>query len=329
MKKLLFLLVILVIFIFTYVEAPTHLINTIVSEYKKEYPSVLNFGDVMFDRGVRNIIENRGRDPFEYIKKDLDLISGFDVTIVNLEGPIVDMDRSLCQTKDYNFQFAKYATDYLKSVGINMVNIANNHTYDCYKAGFESTKTNLNLAGIEYIGDSDIEKSYIAKTIDDKKVAFIGIDETVQMIPVSKFYPIIKELSTENDYIVVNIHWGTEYLLSANETQKAIAHKLVDSGADVIFGHHPHVVEPVEIYKGKAIFYSLGNFVFDQNFGDTTTGLGVGVEFQEKKAIFTLFPYKMRLFAPDFLEKDEKTVFCDSFLKNLTHADCSFGINTD
>ncbi|MEQ1666048.1 MAG: CapA family protein, partial [Bdellovibrionales bacterium] len=143
-------------------------------------------------------------------------------------------------------------------------------------------------------------------------------------IPVSEFYPLVKKLKAENDLVVVNIHWGTEYLLTANANQKLIAHKLIDSGADVIFGHHPHVVEPVEIYKGKAIFYSLGNFVFDQNFGDTTTGLGVGVEFSKDKTTFTLYPYKLKLFAPEFLKDNEKEKFCQTYLRDLNHKNCSF-----
>ncbi|MEQ1561372.1 MAG: CapA family protein [Nitrospira sp.] len=295
---------------------------------KKESPkvSVLNFGDVMFDRGVRNIIENRKRDPFEYIKKDLEIIKKFDVVIANLEGPIVEMDRANCQQKAYNFQFASTAPARLKSVGITMVNIANNHSSDCYRVGYESTKKYLNQASIEYIGESVLEKSYVVKTIKGKKVAFVGMDETVQAIPLSGFYPLIQKLDAENDYVVVNIHWGTEYLLTASKTQEDIAHTLVDSGADVVFGHHPHVAEPVEVYKNKVIFYSLGNFVFDQNFGDTTTGLGAGVEFGESKNVYTVFPYKLKLFAPDFLKGSEREVFCKKFLEKVAHTGCVFEI---
>ncbi len=292
--------------------------------FNNDTVSILNFGDVMFDRGVRNIIENRGRDPFEYIKKDLSVIKEFDVVIANLEGPIVEMDRNLCQQKEFNFQFASNTPERLKGAGITMVNIANNHSYDCYKAGFESTKRYLEKAGIDYIGDNILEKSFIIKTINNKKIAFVGMDETVQLIPISKFYPLLKKLKTENDYIVVNIHWGKEYERKATSTQIAIAHALIDNGADAIFGHHPHVIEPVEIYKGKTIFYSLGNFVFDQNFGDTTTGLGVGLELGKIHSTFTLFPYKMKLFAPDFLKGDERNKFCQNYLKNITHSKCGF-----
>ena len=317
----LFLVLIAVSFLLVvHVEAPD-LITTIVN---KKYPKVLNFGDVMFDRGVRNIIENRGRDPFEYLKKDLETIKKYDVVIANLEGSIIEIDRSLCQQKIYNFQFASDTPARLKSVGINMVNIANNHSYDCLSAGFISTKKYLDEAGITYIGDRDINASFIVKEIDGKKIAFIGIDETLEPASVKSFYPLIKNLKTKNDYVVVNIHWGTEYLLTASEAQRNMAHNLIDNGADVIFGHHPHVIEPVEIYNGKAIFYSLGNFVFDQTGFEETRGLGVGVEFRPNKNVFTLYPYEIRLFAPDLLKGSEREAFCNEYLKEITHDGCEF-----
>lgn len=321
MKKYFFFLLGCLFFVVAYTEEPVFFAQKV---FMKEYPSVLNFGDVMFDRGVRNIIENRGRDPFEYIKKDLSLISDYDMTIANLEGPIVVMPREECQSKAYNFQFAPATVDILKSIGVNMVTIANNHSYDCYRVGFESTKKYLSEAGIEYIGDSNYEKSFVVKEIDGKKIVFVGLDETVQAIPLSGFYNLVNKLKLENDYVVVNIHWGLEYELVESENQRIIAHKLIDSGADIIFGHHPHVIQPMEVYKGKAIFYSLGNFVFDQNFGDTKKGLGVGVEFQGDKMVFTLFPFNMKLFAPDFMKEQEKEDFCKTFLNKIIHNKCTF-----
>src|SRR3989344_426158 len=295
-------------------------------ETTKEYPSILNFGDVMFDRGVRNIMENRGRDPFEYIKKDLDILKKFDIVMVNLEGPIVEMDRNRCQSKAYNFQFSSTTPELLKSVGINMVNIANNHTQDCFSIGYESTKQYLRESRIDYVGEKELEKSYVLGMIDNKKVAFVGIDQTISPALGDDFYSLIKKLNLENDYVIVNIHWGTEYELEKTNAQMVIAHNLIDSGVDVIFGHHPHVVEPVEIYKGKAIFYSLGNFVFDQDFGNTTVGLGAGVEFRDKKSIFTIFPFNIKLFAPEFMKDEEQDIFCQKFLIGLGRTGCSFEI---
>ncbi len=295
--------------------------------FEKE-PSVkiLSFGDVMFDRGVRNIIENRDRDPFEYIKKDLNIFGEYNVFVVNLEGPITNMRRSDCQQKAYNFQFSPDTINRLESIGVNMVNLANNHTYDCYRKGLDDTKKYLASSSIEYIGDSNLERSYLVKEISGKKVAFLGIDETIQVIPLSRFYPLIQKLKSENDLVVLHIHWGREYELKNDLNQRNIAYKLIDSGADIIFGHHPHVVQNMEVYKGKAIFYSLGNFVFDQNFGDTTVGLGVKVDFRKTETVFELFPFNMKAFAPDLMKEEERNDFCQKFIKDIEHKDCRFVI---
>ncbi len=300
--------------------------NLEVPFVEKKTISILAFGDTMFDRGVRNIIENRGRDPFEYIKKDLNLFSDYDIIKVNLEGPIVEMDRNLCQQKLYNFQFASTSPNILKSIGVNMVSIANNHSYDCLRAGFESTKNYLSLSGIDFVGGRTLEDSFIVKNINNKKIAFVGIDETTAPVAVSSFYPLVSRLDTENDFVVVFIHWGKEYELIEDISQQNIAYKLIDNGADLIIGHHPHVIQPVELYKNKAIFYSLGNFVFDQNFGDTTKGLGVGAELGENKDVFTLYPLNIKIFAPDLMKDIEREEFCKNFLKNIESQNCSFEI---
>ncbi|MFZ2523281.1 MAG: CapA family protein [Minisyncoccia bacterium] len=301
-------------------------IFSFILSFKKDYPSVLNFGDVMLDRGVRSIIEKYERDPFEYIKRDKVVLQKYDMVIANLEGPIVEMERSKCQQKIYNFQFSENTPNLLLSAGIKMVNIANNHTYDCLSKGYVSTLKNLEEKGVLYIGQNAIDKSYVIKTIDKKKIAFVGIDETIMPIPIAKFYDLVKKLKSENDYVVVNIHWGTEYLLTANEKQKDIGHKLVDNGADVVFGHHPHVVEPVEVYKNKLIFYSLGNFVFDQDFGDTTVGIGAGVEFQKNKMVVNILPFNLKKFRPEFMRDPEKSQYCDKLLSNIDNVGCNFEI---
>jgi poly-gamma-glutamate synthesis protein (capsule biosynthesis protein) len=208
-----------------------------------------------------------------------------------------------------------------------MVTIANNHSYDCYAVGFESTKAYLQSAGIEYIGDTPVEKSFVVKTIHDKKVAFVGMDQTISSAKLPAFYALVKKLKAENDYVIVHIHWGTEYALKETSVQKSIAHVLIDNGADVIFGHHPHVPEPIEVYKGKVVFYSLGNFVFDQVGEYQTQGFGAGVELKEKETVFSIFPYRIKSFAPDFLKDSEKELFCNTYLESFERSGCSFVVS--
>ena len=101
----------------------------------------------------------------------------------------------------------------------------------------------------------------------------------------------VRRLDPLTDYVVVMPHWGVEYSRERTLTQQKLAHAWIDVGADLVVGSHPHVVEPIEVYKGRAIFYSLGNFVFDQGFSkQTQEGLGVGVSFKTDGVAFSLLP---------------------------------------
>jgi poly-gamma-glutamate synthesis protein (capsule biosynthesis protein) len=120
--------------------------------------------------------------------------------------------------------------------------------------------------------------------VGDFKFGFIGLDDTVNKIKISEVKKLMDKTKTNGaDFVVVNVHLGEEYKEISNTRQRQLGHSLIDLGADVIIGHHPHVVEEMEIYKNRPIYYSLGNFVFDQYFSvPTQQGLGVGLVFEEK-----------------------------------------------
>jgi len=104
---------------------------------------------------------------------------------------------------------------------------------------------------------------------------------------------VMAELKKETDLIIVNIHWGVEYQHYFNSVQQKAGRLLVDSGAELVIGHHPHVVQGLEIYQGKPIFYSLGNFIFDQYFSaDVKNGLAVAVDYTRTDVSFNLIPFK-------------------------------------
>ena len=114
--------------------------------------------------------------------------------------------------------------------------------------------------------------------------------------------------------IIVLIHWGTEYSLKSSPAQQSLAHQLIDAGADLIIGHHPHVVQDIEQYNDKLIFYSLGNFIFDQYFSnEVQQGLLVGLEFQDKQLVFDLLPIQSKLSQPFLMEGNIR----ETFLKRL------------
>jgi len=106
------------------------------------------------------------------------------------------------------------------------------------------------------------------------------------------------------------VHWGEEYKLINSLAQQGLAHKIIESGADLIIGHHPHVVQNIEKYQGKLIFYSLGNFIFDQYFSpDTQQGLAVGLEIYPDRLVCRLFPLQINLSQPVLMERNKANEF--------------------
>lgn len=273
--------------------------------------TIIAFGDMMFDRGVRSRMD-KGVQPFRYFEQLIGTTTK-EIVTANLEGPIIETPRESCQQKAYSFQFPTTTATLLSQQGFNLLNLANNHSYDCYQAGFLSTQQSLKNFGIQFMGGgNNINQSYTIKEVKGKKVAFVGIDMTVQTIAMQSFYPLIAKLNNENDFVIVQIHWGDEYNLGVTSTQKLVGHTLIDKGADIIIGHHPHVIEPMEIYKGKPIFYSLGNFIFDQIGENENKGLGVELSVATSTQI-SLIPFDINYSVPTPLSSSQKIQFCENY----------------
>jgi len=296
-------------------------------DQKDKKISVLSFGDMMFARNVEKSMKN-GTNPFEKIRGvEGNFLRGVDFISANLEGPITESED--CVKKAYSFKFDPNIGDLIAESGINIVNLANNHTDDCKGKGIVDTKNYLFRNNIDFFGDSSIKNSYIKKEIDGKKIIFIGVDITIHSADLTKYYELIEKLKKENDYLVVNIHWGYEYHDNPSQIQKNIAHSLIDSGADLIIGHHPHIIQPMEVYKNKAIFYSLGNFIFDQIGEDTNNGFGVGTVFSEENVQFYLFPYNIKNYQPTLLLPEQANVFCKKYLSNAPNMNgCYFDMKS-
>lgn len=279
------------------------------SKDKTSITSILHFGDAMFDRGVRKRM-TQGVDLFSSLSS-LGIMSDYEIRMLNLEGPIVEMDRSKCQQKIYNFQFATNTAKILKREGFNAVNIANNHIYDCYNTGIVSSQKYLSESNINIIGNIKPENNYkIITTNNGRKVVLVGVDITINTYPNESFFENLKKLKSENDSMIVDMHAGEEYLIRANDKQKELAHKLIDSGADAVIGHHPHVVENMELYNGGIIFYSLGNFIFDQEGEKENEGLGVGLKISSEDIDIMLFPYNIENSVPTFMGMQKANDWC-------------------
>jgi gamma-polyglutamate biosynthesis protein CapA len=256
--------------------------------------NILFVGDMMFDRGVRLTINNKGIDSvfsnIKYIFEKRDLVVG------NLEGTITNnASLSLPNSEILRFTFDPKIADYLKQNYFGLVSLANNHSLDFGVDGTIQTKKYLTDSGILFFGSANNNENLSQKiTIEDKNFCFVGYhdlytkDETSVLNEIEKIKPDCYK-------VIVFPHWGEEYLKSYTKRQQELAYKFIDKGADLIIGTHPHVLEPIEVYNGKAIFYSIGNFVFDQYFSfETEHSVAVNVTFEKEQTIFEVIPVEVK-----------------------------------
>lgn len=290
--------------------------------------SVIIGGDVMLARWVEQKTLSAGgwTALFDKIR---DTLKTPDCAIVNLESPIKGKKP---QTKINSLIFAAKpeSVEALTDAGIDAVTVANNHITDQGVEGFNETKTILDEKKIIYVGAADTpEKASEGKTIScgSMKVGLIGAAygtnfpaEGVAAAALEDIIPTIKNLKTTANYVIVFPHWGTEYNATPSPYQKELAHKYIDAGADLVVGSHPHVLQPVEIYKNKTIAYSLGNLVFDQaSAGKKTEGALLKLDVDDKTQNFSVIPIQIEsYFRPALTEGDNNSYKESLGLKDLS-----------
>jgi poly-gamma-glutamate capsule biosynthesis protein CapA/YwtB (metallophosphatase superfamily) len=186
-----------------------------------------------------------------------------DYTLVNLEGVLSDSSKGINHDRKWNFRgYTKYA-DILTLGGIEAVTLGNNHSKDYSNYGLTQTKNTLTAAGIDYCDTKEI--CYYEK--GDVKIAFLGFWETAFHSNKKWIKETIPKLKSQEscDAVVVLYHGGNEYSQNHSQTQTDDLHYAIDCGADLCIGHHPHVIQGVEVYKNRTILYSLGDFCFGGN----------------------------------------------------------------
>lgn len=280
--------------------------------------TILSFGDLMLGRYVRTLMNANGLDyVFEKIAgDDRRFFEGADIVHGNLEGPIKDQGTS--GGTAMVFKFNEDVAPLLKEYGFTLLSIANNHAADAGWDGRDTTIAALEGAGLGWCGhpkDVD-ENSVFYGSAGDKKYAFVCFHDVTFKLDDEAAINLIKKVKPTVDFLVVSIHWGYEYTHKPHEeVQVKRGRAFVDAGADLIIGHHPHVVQSFEIYNGKPIFYSLGNFVFDQYWStETQEELAIGVILGEEKSKIYLFPMKSERSQSRLMNGDEKEAFIEEFL---------------
>ena len=194
------------------------------------------------------------------------ITAGDDLTIANLEGTFTNADTRYPKT--FAFKGPPVYAKILALGSVEAVNVANNHIYDYYQAGFMDTIQALETEGIAWFGEGTAK----VFTVKGVKLGFLGYAFSVDEEQLAKDIAVLKR---ETDAVIVSFHWGEERSYWPDENQKGLARQAIDSGADLVLGHHPHVLQGMEIYKERLIAYSLGNFAFGGNMnpGDKRTML--------------------------------------------------------
>lgn len=216
----------------------------------------------------------------EYLFRDVkDILINADLTIGNLEGPLLDKGGSP-KTCDgcVAFRTPTHYAEYLKEAGFDFLNLANNHTNDMGLEGKLSTMETLDRYGIGYFGLK--EKPYNNIVIKNVNIVFIGFARNHYLNDLQKASDLIKKINNDSSIIIVSVHCGAEGQSSVYVTKKRefymnedrgdiyeFAHTMIDLGADIVFGHGPHVPRGLELYKNRLIAYSLGNFCTYGKFG--------------------------------------------------------------
>jgi poly-gamma-glutamate capsule biosynthesis protein CapA/YwtB (metallophosphatase superfamily) len=236
--------------------------------------SIVAGGDVMLGSWVEDVVRSRG---WSYPFMQLDsVLQGADAVFANLEAPFGMEDSAF--EKTYTFQVSPDLIQVLTAGKINVVSLANNHILDYGEGTLIHTINLLKGKGIAFSGagrDLSEARQPALLNIKDHKLAFASYSLTFPeefwatdstagtCFPFHTFfYRDIKKFKKENDLVIVSFHWGGELMNTPKEYQIQLAHQTIDAGADLIIGHHPHVVQGLEIYKDRLIFYSLGNFIF-------------------------------------------------------------------
>lgn len=256
--------------------------------------SILFLGDIMLDRGIRAQISKTGEDNV-FVSSTKKLSETYDLTIANLEGPITTyssktIDASGRGIPGFSFTFPTSSATALKKSGIDIVSLANNHTENFGYEGLNQTVKWLKQAEVQYFGnptnspESESPVSPLSKIICEQKICITLIDYHEFAYKNENYIldEIKKAKDNKADFIIVFPHWGVEYDNYPSTKQKALAHTWVDAGANLIVGAHPHVIQSEEAYKDVKIYYSLGNYLFDQYFSyDTTHGLALGIHLEK------------------------------------------------
>jgi poly-gamma-glutamate capsule biosynthesis protein CapA/YwtB (metallophosphatase superfamily) len=220
-------------------------------------------GDIMLGRGVASAHEAEDWD--QALAVLAPHLADADLSFANLESPITDAP---LVRETYDLRAPKQAKLALSTSGLDLLSLANNHMGDSGPAGTTNTIQTLKSVGITSVGPAETPLITQTKGI---RLGWLAFDDILQPLDEKNALDAVASVLGSADLVVVSIHWGSEGVSIPNERQRFLAQELASAGADIILGHHPHVLQPVEWVWGESrarptlVAYSLGNALFDQS----------------------------------------------------------------
>ena len=249
--------------------------------------SILFLGDVLLARDVERHQQRYGYAypfaglRFSDVAPEPYVFANFEAAIPQVHQPTPNMST--------RFSVAPTALPALRAAGVSHVSLANNHSFDFGSDGYQHTRDMLAQNGITPFGHpSDLSAAdvqYIALS-SGQTVGVVGINAVFTTVSAQTLQTLMESVESRSDLQIAYIHWGTEYRTQHDETQQKLASMLVGAGFDLIIGHHPHVVQDIDLIAGVPVVYSLGNHIFDQYFS-TAVQEGLMVSLQATES-FTL-----------------------------------------
>jgi poly-gamma-glutamate capsule biosynthesis protein CapA/YwtB (metallophosphatase superfamily) len=285
----------LIILVLTGISKP---VTAVEQPSQQEEITIAAVGDLMLGGRAEPYLNEFGPDyPFTEVMPTL---RRADISVGNLESPISIRGKAV-ENKKFTLRAGPIAARALKQAGIRVVTLANNHSMDFGPLALQDTQAALDEYGILYTGagiDLDAARTPALVKVKGKTLAFLSYSLTFPL----EFYASagrsgtapgfadfvksdIENVRPKADLVIVSFHWGAELLTAAKDYQLELGHQAVDWGADLVLGHHPHVLQEIEIYKGRLIAYSLGNFVFGSESERTNSSIILLLTFQNKSLV--------------------------------------------
>lgn len=301
----------------------------VLQGHNKRDVSIFIVGDILLDRGVGEKTDLHGSEyPYLIVKN---ILPKADIAFGNLECPITDGGIPALKRPYYLFRGGPNDAKALKECGFDILNLANNHTMDYGRKGIIDTISILGNNNIKTIGagkNSKLARKPVFIEVSGNVIGFLGYSAfpsegytylankpDVAQVDLSRLAHEVKGAKSRCDILIVSFHWGYEFENYPSESQKETAHMAIENGADIIVGHHPHVLQGMEFYMDKPIFYSIGNFIFDrQEQKGTDETIILGVKIIDKRIVaLDIAPIKIIECQPCIPEDAETIKILDSF----------------